>query len=57
MTQQERDWLIKAVDQFQAIAFRARTLLTERVLRKLSQGQLEQAKAALAEEDGDWLPK
>lgn len=57
VTPGERDFLLKALDQFQGIAFKARTILTERMLRKLSQGQLEQAKAALVEDDGEWLPK
>lgn len=55
LTDEERRFLIQATGKLADIAFKSRELLTDRMLRQLSQGQLEQLAGAVG--GAEWLPR
>ncbi len=58
MSTQEAKWLIDAGKLVYTVAFGARKLVAEKLLRSLSEGQLEQFVGAMEqrEKDGKWMP-
>ena len=55
--EEDREFLLAAIRESRATAFEARRLLTQQMLRRLSQGQLTELRTALENEEGEsWLP-
>lgn len=57
MSTDERKWLIEAGKLVTAIAFGARKIIAERMLRGLSEGQLDAFARGMEDKDKPWLPE
>lgn len=57
MSDAERKFLIDAGKLVTAVAFGARRIIADRLLRSLSEGQLQAFERGIEEREGPWLPK